>query len=410
MAMSKLFSADFFTQNRRTLQQKLPTEAPIVVTANGLLQRGADSAYAFTQDANFWYLTGIEEPDITLVIDGTREFLIAPLREGARATFDGAIDQKMLADISGVQEVVNEAAGWKRLDAILERAGKAAALAAAPSYIEQYGMYANPSRQRLQERILQHVSEVDLIDIRLILARMRMIKQAPEIAALKKAIAITAASLKKAFAGDRSRYKHEYQLEAEIAAGFRSRGAVGHSFEPIVAGGERACTLHNVANDHRLSAEEIVVIDVGAEYMHYAADITRTIALKKPTPRQQDVYHAVLSVQADAMAALKPGVQLAESEARVVKLMQKQLKLLKLPCAEHDIRTYFPHATSHFLGLNVHDVGDYEAPLAPGMVLTVEPGIYIPEEGIGVRIEDDVLITQAGTECLSDALARKLWK
>lgn len=407
--MSSLFTADFFVQNRRNLQAALPADIPIVITANGLLQRGADSSYAFAQDANFWYLTGIDEPDTTLIIDGQREFLIAPVREGSRATFDGSVDQKALIKISGVHEVINEAAGWKRVDEVLKKSGKVATLAAAPNYLEQYGMYSNPARLRLQERLHSHVAELEIIDIRIQLARLRMIKQVVELAAIQKAIDITVASIKDALKGDRGRHKYEYQLEAELAAGFRSRGAAGHSFEPIVAGGPRACTLHNVANQSRLRPDELVVLDVGAEYLHYAADITRTIALQKPTARQQAVYTAVLEVQQYAASQLKPGVLLKDYEQKVVKRMLQELKSLRLTKSLDDVRIYFPHSTSHYLGLNVHDVGDYEQPLQPGMVLTVEPGIYIPEEGIGVRIEDDALITSHGVELLSNNLPRKLF-
>ncbi len=406
--MSSLFSSDFFVANRQSMRQSLPTDVPIVVAANGLLQRGADSPYAFAQDANFWYLTGIDEPDIVLVIDGQREFLIAPVREGSRETFDGAIDQAALIKVSGGHEVLNEAAGWKRVDEVLKKTRQVATLGAAPGFIEQYGMYANPARQRLIERLHKHVSELEVVDIRLQLARLRMLKQPAELKAMQKAIDITAQSIKAALQGDRHRYKYEYQLEAAVGGGFRARGAIGHSFEPIVAGGKRACTLHNVANQSRLRPEELVVIDVGAEYEHYAADITRTVALQKPSARQQAVYDAVLSVQTDAMQLLKPGVMLRDYEEKVVKLMARQLKALNLG-GKDQVRHYFPHATSHFLGLNVHDVGDYEQPLQPGVVITVEPGIYIPEEAIGVRIEDDVLITDQGVRCLSDRLPRKLY-
>lgn len=407
--MSSLFSAAFFIENRRRLQEVLPTDVPIVITANGLLQRGADSPYAFAQDANFWYLTGVDEADVTLVIDGQREFLIAPIREGARATFDGTIDRKQLIKISGVPEVLNEAAGWKRVDELLGKKHRVATLAAAPNYIEQYGMYSNPARLRLQERLHKHVPDLEIVDLRIELARLRMIKLPAEINAIQKAIDITSASLKDAFKGDRSRYKHEYELEADIAAGFRRRGAVGHSFEPIVAGGKRACTLHNIANEGRLKAEELVVVDVGAEYQHYAADLTRTIALQKPSQRQKDVYNAVLEVQQFAANLLKPGITLRVYEEKVAHRMAKELKALGVIKKNSQVREYFPHATSHFLGLNVHDVGDYEQPLQPGIVLTVEPGIYIPEEGIGIRIEDDVLITETGVQILSDRLPRKLF-
>jgi Xaa-Pro aminopeptidase len=245
--------------------------------------------------------------------------------------------------------------------------------------------------------------------VREVLARLRMIKQPPELKAIQKAIDITGLSLKQAFAGDRTRYKYEYELEAVVASGFRSRGATGHSFEPIVAGGKRACTLHNVANDSRLKADEIVVVDVGAEYQHYAADITRTIALQKPSKRQQDVYNAVKTVQQKAFELVRPGITMKQFEKRVVGFMVTELKQLGLIKLNKDVRKYYPHATSHFLGLNVHDVGDYQKPLPAGVVMTVEPGIYIPEEGIGVRIEDDVLITENGVAILSGSLPRKLF-
>lgn len=405
--MSSLFTSDFFVNNRRALQKAMPADVPIVITANGLLQRGADGSFAFAQDANFWYLTGIDEPDVTLIIDGGREFLVAPVREGSRATFDGAIDQWALATRAGVAEVLNEAAGWKRVDELLGKTGRVATLAAAPNYIEQYGMYANPARQRLQERLHRHVAELEVIDIRVELARLRMLKQPAELEALQKAIDITAASLTDAFK-TRDQYAYEYQLEAQIAAGFRSRGAAGHSFEPIVAGGARAVTLHNVANNAALAKDEIVVVDVGAEYEHYAADITRTIALQKPTARQQAVYDAVHSVQQQAFELIKPGLTMQRFEQKVTTLMARELKQLKLIKLNSEVREFFPHATSHYLGLNVHDVGDYEMPLQPGIVMTVEPGIYIAAEGIGVRIEDDVLVTQNGYQILSDKLPRRL--
>lgn len=409
--MQKLFPTTFFVENRRRLREKLESDVPIVVTANGLLQRGADSSYPFVQDANFWYLTGIDEPDITLVMTVSGEFLIVPVREGARATFDGSIDEQLLASNSGITDIVNEAAGWKRLDGLLETGKRVATLAAAPGYLEQYGMYANPARNRLLERLQKHTGELELTDIRIILAHLRMIKQPAEIKALQKAIDITNESIAAAIAGQRSRYTHEYQLEAELNRSFRALGGRGHAFEPIIAGGPRACTLHYLANDAPLKADELVIMDVGAEYQHYAADISRTIALSKPTARQQAVYDAVLDVQAYAATLMKPGALVRDNERKIERYMGKHLKTLGLikKLDTEAIRHYFPHSTSHFLGLNVHDVGDYEQPLQAGCVLTVEPGIYIPEEGIGVRIEDDVLITEAGHQVLSAKLPRKLW-
>jgi len=404
------FNQDFFKNNRKRLKQLLNSDDPVIVTGNGLIQRGADSSYPFVQDANFWYLTGIPDPDITLVIDGDREFIIVPIRGGSRVTFDGQIDQLLLKSKSGITDIVNEVNGWKRIDGLLEKTKRLATLAPAPLYIEQYGMYANPARARLMERLEHHVHNLELVDIRNILANMRMIKQELEIKAIQAAIDITTETLKQVLSQPKGSYKFEYQIEADITRGFRYLGADGHSFEPIVAGGLRACTLHNVDNNSRISDGELVVLDVGASVSGYAADITRVYATAKPTQRQKDVFTAVKETQAFAMELLKPGVSLKSYEAKVVKMIGSKLKQLGLTknTLESSVRDYFPHATSHFLGLNVHDVGDYLKPLQPGTVITVEPGIYIPQEGIGVRLEDDVLITESGAINLSRNLHSKL--
>ncbi len=406
-----MFTVDFFVGNRRRLRKSIPSDLPIVVTANGLLQRGADSTYQFSQDANFWYLTGIEEPDVVLVMDGEREFLIVPSREATREAFDGAVNLATLTRRSGVSDILDEINGWNRLDGLLTNNPALATMANAPTYIPELGMYANPARARLLERLHKHVEQVTVTDIRKELARLRMIKQTDELAAIQSAIDITCETLNTVTAPARlKRYGHEYQLEAAITFGFRSAGASGHSFEPIVAGGKRACTLHNVANTAALTPNELIVCDVGAEVAHYAADITRTVCKGKPTQRQRDVYDAVLESQAYALSLLRPGIKLHTYERSVAKFVGRQLKQLGLITAlDHDsIRKYFPHATSHFLGLNVHDVGDYEQPLHAGTVLTCEPGIYIPEEAIGVRLEDDVLITSGGNEVLSAACPKTL--
>jgi Xaa-Pro aminopeptidase len=411
MNSDSLFTADFFRANRRALVDRTQADVPVVVAANGLLQRGGDSSYAFTQDANFWYLTGIDEPDITLVIDGDDEFLIVPAREQNRETFDGAVDTAKLTRQSGIAKVVDETAGWKHLDQLLNGSGKVCLPAAAPAYLEHYGMYTNPARSRVAERLQHHIAELQIMDVRTELARLRMIKQPEELAALQKAIDITGRTLNEVLkAANPQEYEHEYQLEADIARGFRFHGGRGHSFEPIVAGGKNACTLHNVANQAPLNAGELVVVDVGAEYEHYAADITRTVSFGKPTARQRAVYDAVSAVQAFALDLLKPGTNLRQYEDKVARRMGQELKALGLikTAKKADIRKYFPHATSHFLGLNVHDVGDYTQALQPGVVLTCEPGIYIPEEGIGVRLEDDVLITKDAHEVLSVACRKQI--
>jgi Xaa-Pro aminopeptidase len=409
--MESNFSSEFFAGNRQRLRELFTGTAPIVVSANGLLQRGGDSTYGFAQDANFWYLTGIDEPDITLVMDRDKEYLIVPGRSASRRAFDGVPDEEALTRRSGIRTIYNDKAGWEQLAGRLRKVKHAATLSVPPAYVEHYGMYTNPARAALVTRLKASKDGLELLDLSPHLVRLRMIKQPAELAAITKAINITIATLREIIKPAKlRRYAHEYEIEAELSRSFRRRGAAGHAFEPIVAGGPRACTLHNVANSGTLSADELVIMDVGAEVDHYAADITRTISLSAPSRRQQAVHAAVLEVQRFALGLLEPGASLKDYEQQVEHFMGEKLRELGLiKTISHDnIKEFYPHATSHFLGLNVHDVGDYDRPLEAGVVLTVEPGIYIPREGIGVRIEDDVLITPRGIKILSDKLSRDL--
>lgn len=409
--MESNFSSEFFAGNRARLRELFTGTAPIVLTANGLLQRGADSAFTFAQDANFWYLTGIEVPDAVLVIDRDKEYLIVPERDANREAFDGMVDTAALSRRSGIETIYNGEVGWSQLGGRLKKVKHAATLAASPAYVEHFGLYTNPARAALIARIKSYKPEIQMLDLAPHLVRMRSIKQSAELAAIQTAIDITGASLRDAFkTSKRKKYAAEYELEAEVSYGFRWRGAAGHAFEPIVAGGKRACTLHNVANDGVLSADELVVVDVGAEVEHYAADITRTISLAEPSRRQRAVHAAVFDTQQYAMDLLKPGTLLKEYQQQTEHFLGEKLRELGLiKTVDYDnIRHYCPHAISHFLGLNVHDVGDYERPLEPGMVLTVEPGIYIMDEAIGVRIEDDIVITAKGNEVLSQKIPSQL--
>ena len=409
--MESKFTSEFFAGNRQRLRELFTGTAPIVVTANGLLQRGGDSTYGFAQDASFWYLTGIDEPDIVLVMDRGKEYLIVPGRSASRQAFDGAPEPETLARRSGIQAIYDDKTGWEQLSGRLKKVKHAATLATPPAYVEHYGMYTNPARAALVSRLKAAKSGLELLDLSPHLVRSRMVKQPDELAAIQSVVDITIAAVKEVMKPAKLRnYAHEYQIEAELTRGFRLRGAAGQAFGSIVAGGPRACTLHNVSNSGTLAADELVLLDVGAEVDHYAADISRTFSLGPPSRRQQAVHAAVLDVQGFAFGLLRPGVLLKDYEQQVEHYMGEKLRELGLiKTISHDnIRAFYPHATSHFLGLNVHDVGDYDRPLESGMVLTVEPGIYIPREGLGVRIEDDILVTNKGIKILSAKLSRDL--
>ena len=406
--MTDLFTSDFFTNNRKKLQEETSAQI-IIIAANGLLQRSADTTYPFRQDSNFWYLTGVEEPDYLLVITEDEDFLIAPKRGEHRDQWDGSIDKKAIKQLSGIGKIEEHHAGWIRLDLLLKKHKKAHTVTPAEAYFDHFGFYSNPARATLLSALAKH-RRLELVDIRKCIAGLRQVKLDPEIKALQMAIDITSISLKNVKKKLES-YKSENQIVADITRDFIRRGADNHAYQPIVAAGANATTIHYIKNNHAIESGELVLFDVGAEFNNYSADISRTYATSQPTKRQQDVFNAVKTVQQKAMDLLKPGVDMKKYEQDVDAIMAKELKKLKLIDDLTDkkkLKKYYPHLTSHFLGLDTHDSADYTKPLVAGVVLTVEPGIYIPEEGIGIRIEDDVLITDDGIKVLSAGLPTEL--
>jgi Xaa-Pro aminopeptidase len=238
-----------------------------------------------------------------------------------------------------------------------------------------------------------------------ILQRLRSIKSEEEIAIMKDAIHCSEQMFRRVLNFVKPGVM-EYEIEAEVIHQFVKNGANGHSFQPIVASGPNSCILHYVDNGRRCEDGDLVLIDTGADYGNYASDMTRTLPVNgRFTPRQKAVYNAVLKVQREAMKLLKPGIMLMEYQEQVARIMEKELVDLKLLTMD-DIRNenkawpaykkYFMHGTSHFLGIDVHDVGMRYEPMQPGMTFSCEPGIYIREESIGIRLENEVLITADG--------------
>jgi len=400
--MSGHFGPEFFEGNRAKLRSLFRGTAPIVLTANGLLQRSGDTAYSFQQDSSFWYLTGINDPNLIVVLDKYKEYFILPPREHVQEIFDGSIEIEKITKTSGINTVLDNKTGWKQLITRLKRVKHIATLAASPEFVPHIGMYTNPARATLIEKIKAIAPDAKLLDLAPHLIRLRMVKQPAELAALQTAIDITTHTLKDV-AKKLAKYNWEYEVEADITAGFRKRGAGGHAYQPIIASGSNACTLHYIANNAALDDKKLLLMDVGAEVEHYGADITRTYAIAKPSKRIRTVYDAVKDIQQYALGLLKPGLMIKTYEHKTLHYTGEKLRELGLikVINKESVHKFCPHSVSHFLGLDVHDAGDYERPLENGMVLTVEPGIYIPEEKIGIRIEDDALITLKGNTNLS---------
>ena len=392
----------FFKNNRQALGA-LIDGGLVVLTAYDLMQSSADMAHEFTQEANFWYLSGIETARWRMVYDASRNhcLLVRPELSEVEKIFDGQLNDQYVLDRSGADEIIDH----DEFEALLRQLTRKHTIVytVKPAHFGD-SFVANPAQKNLTSQ-LERIFH-DVIDCREQLAKLRAIKQPEEVTALKKAarLSIEAYELVKT---NFSNYRHEYEIEADFTMHFRRHDA-RHAYTPIVAAGMNATTLHYIDNNSSIRAHDLVLIDIGAKVDGYASDITRTYAAKAdPTKRQQAVHMAVADAQKRIIGLLKPGLDVAEYQLSVDRIMLEACQSLGLggSSSEAIVHEFMPHAVSHGLGIDVHDSLGRPKRLKEGMVLTVEPGIYLPREKIGVRIEDDILITAHGHQNLTGQLS-----
>ena len=392
-----------FVKNRHRFVETLSQDVAIF-SAHTLMQKSGDLAYGFAQESNFWWLTGIEEPDWKLIINAKKQHttLVAPDIDETHRIFDGGLSYSEAKRISGVDSVVSYAEGQSLIANLAEQNISVSTLG--KDLREKYYNFSlNPAPIKLFRDVKKQFQSVT--DCRLQLTKLRAIKQPHEIEAIRSAIKITSDAFSY-IQENINKYKYEHEIEAEFSHAFKRRSA-SYAYDPIIAGNERAVTLHYTKNNQLLS-DGLVLIDVGAKVDGYSADITRTLSYGTTSFRQRQVHQAVVWAHHKIIDLLEPGLSVEEYHEKVDDIMKTALVELGLLKKPKDYRTYFPHAISHGLGVDVHDALGGPTNFKEGMVLTVEPGIYIPEEGLGVRIEDDILITKTGTENLSSSLAINL--
>ncbi|HWT40711.1 MAG TPA: Xaa-Pro peptidase family protein [Dongiaceae bacterium] len=376
-----------------------------ILTAHDEMQKSADVAYPFFQDTNFYYATRLAEPGWLAVINTHTmdHALLAPKRDVTKELFDGMLTYDEVRSRTAIATIIpyEERADFLRQ---LSTTYTTVHTLGRDPHAPYYSHTQNPAQARLTRQLNKLFKTV--VDCRPEFARLRALKTADECVLMQRAVDTTTQAfqeLKKALPTSH----YEYELEALLNATFRRTGAQGHAYDPIVASGAHACTLHYTANATQLPRHGLVLIDAGSQVNGYAADVTRTYAIGTPTPRQIEVHAAVEKAHHAIIALIKPGVALksySESVDEIMKTALQEVGLLEDRKDSQTYQRYFPHAISHGLGLDVHEsLGGYKE-FMPGMVFTVEPGIYIPEEGIGVRIEDDILVTETGHENLSAAL------
>lgn len=417
---------DAYADRRARLGGLLGPRAALVLASPPEHLRNGDVHYKFRQDSDILYLTGFEEPGTVVLFrpdhPKTPFVMFVRPRNPSEETWTGR-----RAGLEGALERFGADAAF----AIAELDAKLPELLAGVDDLHfSFGrdeewdtrMLRLVGRMRAAERRGTR-APVRFVDARLTLHEMRLIKSNAEIMTLRRAAAITAeahtAAMRAARAG-----MAEHEVEALIDYTFRRRGATGPGYPSIVGGGANAVILHYVDNNAPLDEGKLLLVDAGCEVDGFTADVTRTFPIGRPfSPDQRRVYQAVLDVQQAAIAAVRPGATLDAIHAQVVEqLTAKMVELGLLQgdvatlVAEQAFRPYYMHRTSHWLGMDVHDVGFYSVegtarPLAPGMVLTIEPGLYIapdaavPAElrGIGIRIEDDILVTETGHDNLTAA-------
>ncbi len=354
----------------------------------------------FRQDDYFFYLTGAETPDAWLVLAAHRDaddevFLLLPPRNPRAERWTGRKlgPGKTAARLTGIDVTLEVGS----LDSLLQQLS---VRTSGPWHM----LLAGAGAPGQLKRIVQWTSEREsLLNVAPVLDSMRVVKDSAELVRLRRAIEITVEAHKAAMGAVRVGM-HEYQLEAVIEYTFRNLGADRLGFPSIVGSGPNSTTLHYDVNRRRMESGDLVVADIGAEYGQYTADVTRTFPVDgRFTQRQKAIYDLVLATQQAAIDAVRPGVTVGELNRIARTYMLEHSGAL---CGSRTCDEYFIHGLSHWLGMRVHDVGDYSMALEPGMVLTVEPGIYLPDEAIGVRIEDDVLVTADGHEVLSAGAPR----
>lgn len=388
-----------WSANRQQLRRKIENVDLAVLSANYRQQRSNDTTYPFRQNSNFYYYSGIKEPGLVLVMDlkTDQEWLIEPEYSHSDIVFEGKPESVELESISQMT-VLDHSEGWKRLTSAVTPGSRIGAIAPAKySQISQ-----NQSQISLWQKLSNLKPRAELVDISNTVFRQRSIKQPWEVKRIQTAIDITARAFDHV-AKNLNRFKSEKDVEKTISSVLYEHDC-NHAYEPIVASGKNAITLHYTKNNSILRSGALLLIDAGAEYDNYCADITRIFPVGgRFSDRQRAVYQGVLSLQEFAISLLRPGLPLKDFSRHVDE--QTKIEIERLGLNPEKFRQYLPHSISHGLGLDVHDRIAFDK-LKPGMVLTVEPGIYIKDEAIGVRIEDDVLITKTDNKILSAAIPK----
>ena len=404
-----MINCSLFKKNRIKLKKKLAPNSICVFESNDQMPTNADGLMPFKQNSDLFYLTGIDQEDTSLILfpeaknQDYKEILFIKKTNDTIRVWEGHKLTKIEAQKkSGIKTVL-----WNDefISILKYLIPDSSCIYLSSNEHPRANIIVETRNARLKSMLTNLFPNNKFEKVSSIMHQMRSIKEAEEINTIKKACDITKNGFNRILKFIKPGI-FEYNIQAELIHEFVNNCSKGFAYEPIIASGKNACILHYTDNNQILKKDDVILMDFGAEYNNYASDLTRCVPVSgKFTKRQKNVYNAVLRVMRGAKNMLKPGVFLNDYEKKVGKLMEKELVDLQLISIEEIKRQgqvpiykkYFMHGTSHHLGLDVHDVSDSKTPLLDGMVLTCEPGIYIPEENLGIRLENDILISQNQT-------------
>lgn len=400
----------FFINNRKKLEERMENDTILLLFAGKAPYKSADELYPFIPNRNFYYMTGIDEDKIILLIskigEKISERLFIQRPDPIMAKWVGAtISEDEAKERSGIDSIEYLDKFEDAIGSILN-GNKVEKI-----YLDLERQEIRTSFTESQEFARVIVKRYPYIQIKNIyhdISEFRTIKSKEEIELIRKAIEITNEGILNMMKNAKPGMM-EYEIEAYFDFTLKKNGIRNRAFETIAGSGKNGTILHYSDNNSKTKDGDLILFDLGAQYKYYNADITRTFPVNgKFTERQKEVYNVVLEAMKAVEEAARPGIsygQLNEAAKRVLTEGCKKLGLIK---EDNEISKYYYHSVSHYLGLDTHDVGMYNVELKPGMVITNEPGLYIEEEGIGIRIEDDLLITEDGCENLSKDIIKTI--
>jgi len=402
-----------FINNRKQFSTKLASNTLAIFNANDVMPTNADGTMPFRQNNDLFWLSGVDQEESVLILypnhpdESQREILFLKetnehiaIWEGAKLTKDGALKTAGIKTVYWLNDLD---------DKLTELIEKCDGIYLNKNIHSRSASDVQTRDDRFRNRIAEQFSGKEIKEVAPIMHELRAIKSDFEIKLLQNACDITEKGVRRILPFIKPGVT-EYEIEAELMHEFLRNRSNGFAYQPIIGSGVDSCVLHYIDNNKACKDGDILLMDFGAEYANYASDLTRTVPVNgRFSDRQKAVYNSVLHVMKEATNMLRPGTMFKAYNAEIGRIME--LELIKLGLLDkHDVqkqdvnnplfKQYFMHGTSHYLGLDVHDVGNFDWPMKEGMVFTCEPGIYILEEELGIRLENDILVTANGPDDL----------